>query len=150
MILTVVRYGDPVLRKKGAQIASVTPELQQLIADMFETMKVSRGIGLAAQQIGHALQLTVIDVRGVKDRPSKLWLAGQEADVESFMPLVLLNPVVHPTGPRVAAPEGCLSFPDIFGEVERTAEVEVAAQNERGERYSCWMAQASKPPALNE
>ena len=106
------------------------------IADMFETMKVSRGIGLAAQQIGHALQLTVIDVRGVKDRPSKLWLAGQEADVESFMPLVLLNPVVHPTGPRVAAPEGCLSFPDIFGEVERTAEVEVAAQNERGESYS--------------
>jgi peptide deformylase len=136
MILPVVKYGHPVLRKKGAKIESVTPEVQQLIADMFETMMVSHGVGLAAQQVGHALQLTVLDMRGVKDRPSRLWLAGQEADVESFMPLVLVNPIVRPAGPRVKGPEGCLSFPDIFGEIERQAEVEVTAQNERGESYS--------------
>lgn len=135
MILTVVKYGDPVLRKKGAKVASITPEIARLIADMFETMKTSHGIGLAAQQVGHALQLTVIDLRGVKDRPSQLWLAGQEADVESFMPLVLLNPVVHPLGRHVVSAEGCLSFPEIFGKVERAAEVEVTAQNERGESY---------------
>ena len=136
MVLTVVKYGHPVLRKKGAKIESITPDVQQLIADMFETMKVSHGVGLAAQQVGHALQLTVLDMRGVKDRPSRLWLDGQEADVESFMPLVLINPVVKAVGPRVKGPEGCLSFPDIFGEIERTSEVEVTAQNERGESYS--------------
>jgi peptide deformylase len=136
MVLPVVRYGDPVLRKKGAKIESITPEIQQLVADMFETMKHAHGIGLAAQQVGRALQLTTIDLRGVKDRPSRLWLAGQEADVESFMPLVLINPVVRPVGPRASGPEGCLSFPDIFGEIERTAEAEVTAQNERGESFS--------------
>ena len=72
MVLTVLKYGDPMLRKKGARIEKVTPELQQLIADMFETMKAARGVGLAAQQVGRALQLTVLDVRGVKDRPSQL------------------------------------------------------------------------------
>ncbi len=136
MVLPVVKYGDPVLRKKGAKIEAISPEVTQLIADMFETMKATRGIGLAAQQVGQAVQLTVIDVRGTKDRPSQLWLSGQEADVESFMPLVLINPVAHPVGPRVKGPEGCLSFPDIFGEVERPAVVEVTAQNERGESYS--------------
>lgn len=136
MVLPVVRYGDPVLRKKGAKIESITPEIQQLVADMFETMKHAHGIGLAAQQVGRAVQLTTIDLRGVKDRPSRLWLAGQEADVESFMPLVLVNPVVRPVGTRASGPEGCLSFPDIFGEIERTAEAEVTAQNERGESFS--------------
>ena len=136
MVLPVVRYGDPVLRKKGAKIESITPEIQQLVADMSETMKHAHGIGLAAQQVGRAVQLTTIDLRGVKDRPSRLWLAGQEADVESFMPLVLVNPVVRPVGTRASGPEGCLSFPDIFGEIERTAEAEVTAQNERGESFS--------------
>ena len=135
MILTVVKYGDPILRKKGVKIEAITPAVAQLITDMFATMKASHGIGLAAQQVSHGLQLTVIDLRGVRDRPSQLWLDGQEADVESFMPLVLLNPVVHPLGRRVSSAEGCLSFPEIFGAVERSAEVEVTAQNERGERY---------------
>ena len=58
MILPVVKYGHPALRQKGARIESVTVELKQLIADMFETMYASKGIGLAAQQVGQALQLT--------------------------------------------------------------------------------------------
>ena len=64
MILKVVKYGEPVLRKKGAKIEAITPDIKKLIADMFETMYVYKGVGLAAQQIGVALQLTVIDVRG--------------------------------------------------------------------------------------
>lgn len=135
MILSVVKYGNPVLRRRGAKIEPVTPETLSLIADMFETMRASKGIGLAAQQVGHAIQLAIVDVRGVKDRPSKLMLDGQEADVESFMPLVLINPKVTAVGPSVAGPEGCLSFPEIFGEVIRSAEVEVVAQNERGETF---------------
>jgi len=65
MILKVVKYGNPVLRKKGARIESVTAEIKRLIADMFETMYAYKGVGLAAQQVGHPVQLTVIDVRGV-------------------------------------------------------------------------------------
>ena len=72
MILPVVKYGAPVLRKKGDRIEGVTPGISALIDDMFDTMRAARGVGLAAQQIGRALQLTVIDVTGVEDRPSTL------------------------------------------------------------------------------
>lgn len=136
MVLSVVKFGEPVLRRRGARIEHITPEIQQLIADMFETMHAARGVGLAAQQVGHALQLTVLDVRGLKDRPSLLWIDGQPADVESFMPLVLINPVVKPVGPPVAGPEGCLSFPEIYSDITRPSEIEVTAQNERGEPFS--------------
>ncbi len=136
MVLPVVKYGDPVLRKRGARIEAITPEIQQLVKDMFETMYAARGVGLAAQQVGRALQVAVIDVRGITDRPSRLWLDGQESDVEAFMPLVLINPIITPTGTRVKGPEGCLSFPEIFGEVERPAEVEVRAHNAQGREFS--------------
>src|SRR3954464_6339151 len=108
MILDVVKYGTPVLRAKGEKVQSVTPTIKQLIADMFETMYAHKGVGLAAQQVGLALQLTVIDVRGVTDRPSSLELNGQTADVHESMPLVLINPEIKPVGRPVSGPEGCL------------------------------------------
>lgn len=132
MILKVVKYGDPVLRKKGARIESITPEIKKLIADMFETMYAHKGVGLAAQQVGHALQLTVIDVRGVTDRPSSLELKGKAADVAEFMPVVLINPELTLVGERVAGPEGCLSFPEVFAEITRPEFVDVKALNEKG------------------
>ena len=132
MILKVVKYGSPVLRKKGAQIEGVTPEIKKLVGDMFETMYAYKGVGLAAQQVGHALQLTVIDVRGVTDRPSSLELKGKPADVADFMPLVLINPELSPVGDPAAGPEGCLSFPEIFGEITRPQFVDVKALNEKG------------------
>jgi peptide deformylase len=132
MILEVTKYGNPVLRQKGAGIEKITPEIKQLIADMFETMYATKGIGLAAQQVGKAVQLTVIDVRGVTDRPSTLELAGKSADVESFMPLVLINPEIKPLTDPVLGPEGCLSFPELYGDVLRPESVEVKALNEKG------------------
>ena len=133
MVLPVVKYGDPILRKKGEKIAAITPEIRALIADMLETMRAAHGIGLAAQQVGHALQLTVLDVREVKDRPSTLQCNGQEADVNDFMPLVLINPEITPTGPPVTGPEGCLSFPELYGDITRPESVSVRALNDRGE-----------------
>ena len=133
MILPVVKYGHPALRQKGARIERITPEIKQLITDMFETMKASNGVGLAAQQVGRALQLTVIDVREVaKDRPSTLELDGQPADVATIMPLVLINPEVTPAGEPVAGGEGCLSFPEIFAEITRPESVDVKALDEQG------------------
>jgi len=132
MILEVVKYGHPVLRQRGARIEKVTSEIKKLINDMFETMHQNHGIGLAAQQVGKALQLTIIDVREVKDRPSWLELAGQSAPVYDFMPLVLINPEIKPGGEPVAGGEGCLSFPEIFAEITRPDSVDVKALNEKG------------------
>jgi peptide deformylase len=135
MVLPVVKYGDPVLRQRGAPIAKLDDALKRLVADMFDTMYSAKGIGLAAQQVGQAVQLAVLDLRGIKDRPSQLWLQGHPADVDAFMPLVLINPVIRPAGERQEGPEGCLSFPEIYGEIVRPSEVEVSALNERGESF---------------
>src|SRR5437667_4817999 len=132
MILPVVTYGTPILRQKGEKIGGMTPALKKLIGDMLETMYAHKGVGLAAQQVGLALQLTVIDVRGVTDRPSSLELQGRPADVAAFMPLVLINPEVNPIGKPVAGPEGCLSFPEIFGEITRPDLVDVKAMDQEG------------------
>jgi peptide deformylase len=132
MMLEVVKYGHPALRQKGARVQEITPEIKTLIADMFETMHAFKGVGLAAQQVGRPLQLTVLDVREVTDRPSTLELEGQEADVSAFMPLVLINPEVKPLADPVVSSEGCLSFPEIFAQISRPALVEVRATNEHG------------------
>lgn len=132
MVLEVVKYGAPVLRKKGARIESITPEIRKLIDDMFETMHAYKGVGLAAQQVGRALQLTVVDVRGVTDRPSSLEINGQPADVNKFMPLVLINPQLNPIGPTVTGPEGCLSFPEIYADIPRADILDVKAMDGKG------------------
>lgn len=135
MILNVVKYGHPALRQKGSRVESVTLEVKKLIADMFETMYAYKGVGLAAQQVGVPLQVTVIDVRGVTDRPSTLELDGKPADVQKFMPLVLINPEVKPVNDPVAGPEGCLSFPEIYADIVRPESVDVTATNEKGEKF---------------
>ena len=132
MILKVLKYGEPVLRRKGARVESITREIKTLIADMLETMYAHKGVGLAAQQVGQALQLTVLDVRGVTDRPSTLELEGKPADVIDFMPLVLINPEIRPVNEPVSGPEGCLSFPEIYAEIVRPETVDVKAMNEKG------------------
>jgi peptide deformylase len=132
MILDIVKYGHPVLRQKGARIEQITAEIKKLAADMLETMHANKGVGLAAQQIGRALQLTVVDVRDVTERPSWLELDGRPADVIAFMPLILINPEIKPLGEVVAGAEGCLSFPEIFGEIARPESVDVKALDEEG------------------
>ncbi len=134
MILKVLKYGEPMLRRKGARIEAVTPDIKRLIADLLETMYAFKGVGLAAQQVGHAVQLTVIDVRGVTDRPSTLELDGKPADVNDFMPLVLINPEFKPVNEPVTGPEGCLSFPEMYAPITRPESVDVKAMNEKGKR----------------
>jgi len=132
MILTVVKYGTPVLRQKGARVERMTPMVKKLVADMLETMYEAKGIGLAAQQVGVPLQLFVIDVRGVTDRPSSLELNGAPADVHKFMPLVLINPEITPVGEPATGPEGCLSFPEMYANVTRPDIVDVKGLDAEG------------------
>jgi peptide deformylase len=136
MILEIVKYGHPALRQKGAKIESITAEIKKLIADMFETMEANHGVGLAAQQVGVAKQLTVIDVREVTDRPSTLEVDGQLADVASIMPLVLINPAVTPAGEPATGGEGCLSFPEIYADISRPGTVDVKALDAKGKPIS--------------
>lgn len=133
MVLEIVKYGHPVLRRKGARVEVVDAELRRFIADLLETMYAAKGVGLAAQQVGRALQVTVIDVRGASDRPSSLEWEGRPVDPEAHMPLVLLNPEVRPYGETVSGPEGCLSFPEIYADIPRPESAHVRALNERGE-----------------
>jgi len=139
MILKVVKYGTPVLRKKGERIEAITPPIKNLIGEMFETMYAHKGIGLAAQQVGQALQLTVIDVRGVTDRPSSMEFNGKPVDIAANMPLVLINPGLTPRGDPATGPEGCLSFPEIFGDITREESVDVKAIDGEGSqiRFRC-------------
>ncbi len=133
MSLPICNYGDPVLRAKGARIENFDEDLDRLIEAMLETMDEAQGVGLAAQQIGKAIQLTVIDVSPVEDRPSSMKVRGEEVDPSDFMPLILINPELKPFGERIAGPEGCLSFPEVYDEVTRPASVAVKAQDEDGE-----------------
>jgi peptide deformylase len=123
MILEIVKFGDPVLRLKGAPVGKVTPEIEALAADMIETMHDAHGVGLAAQQIGEALQLAVVDVSGIEDRPSAMFINGDEVPVEEHMPMVLLNPELTLSKEKEVGKEGCLSFPDITADITRAANV---------------------------
>jgi len=121
----IVKYGNPVLRAKGARIETITEEIRQLADAMIETMRKANGVGLAAQQVGRALQLAVVDVAGVDDRPSLMLVDGKEVVVEEWMPMVLVNPVLTLGKEKEFGTEGCLSFPEISEEIQRSVVVGV-------------------------
>ena len=132
MILPILQYGDPILRAQGKPIEEIDDRIRELAANMIETMHAAHGVGLAAQQIGEALQLTVLDISAVEDRPSTLKSDGKDADPNSAMPLVLINPEIELHGETEVGVEGCLSFPEITGDIERAHCVMVRAQNLEG------------------
>ena len=134
MILPILQYGDPILRTKGNRIEEIDGRIRELAANMIETMHAAHGVGLAAQQIGEALQLTVLDISAVEDRPSTLILDGKEiTDPRTAMPLVLINPEIELRGETEVGVEGCLSFPEMTADIERAHSVTVRAQNLEGE-----------------
>ena len=109
-VLPVRRFGDPVLRQKAKRIAKVDKSIRRLVEDMIETMHDSHGVGMAAPQVGVSLRLIVIE--------------ASEDDIQ-----VLVNPeIVKSFGERIVD-EGCLSLPGYIGEVKRSVNVTVKAQN---------------------
>ena len=132
MILPILEYGDPILRAKGRPIDNIDDRIRELAANMIETMHAANGVGLAAQQVGDALQLTVLDVSLVEDRPSTLKVDGKDVDPKAAMPLVLVNPEIELHGATETGVEGCLSFPEITGDIGRAKSVIVRAQTLEG------------------
>jgi peptide deformylase len=129
MKLSIRQYGDPVLRAKGKRVEKIDDRVRELAANMIETMHAAHGVGLAAQQIGEALQLTVVDVSQAEKQPSSMKLNGREVDPRIEMPLVLINPEIKPGSETEMGTEGCLSFPEITGDIERAISVTLRAQN---------------------
>ena len=133
MRLSILQYGDPILRAKGKRIEQIDDQIRELAQNMIETMRAANGVGLAAQQVGEAIQLTVLDISQVEDRPTTMKLNGQEVDPASVMPLVLVNPQVDPGRETEMGTEGCLSFPEVTGEIDRAKSITVRAQNLDGD-----------------
>jgi peptide deformylase len=135
MRLAIRKYGDPILRAKGKRIEEIDDKIRALAENMLETMHAANGIGLAAQQVGHAVQLTVLDVSQVEDRPSTMTLNGVPVgDLATMMPLVLLNPTLQLSDETEVGSEGCLSFPEISADIERASRIEMEAETLDGER----------------
>ena len=121
MILPVLQYPDPRLKRKALPIADVTPELRELAADMVETMYARDGIGLAAPQVGIAVRLVVMDVSGPDKRE----------DLR-----ILVNPVLTLHGKDVDSDEGCLSVPDYRSSVCRKELIHIEATDLDGKPVS--------------
>lgn len=118
MVLPICRYGEKVLREKAVPVESVTDEMRTLSDDMVETMHESRGVGLAAQQIGRTERVCVIDIPdGCEDDDARMFNAP------IGMPLRLFNPEIISREGSQCDKEGCLSFPGIGGEVVRADQV---------------------------
>jgi len=133
MALPIVHYNDPILHKKGAKVVLFDGALAQLAQEMIAAMQAAEGIGLAAQQVGRALMLCVVDLRAAKAEFN--WtLDGARPPLDLFMPMVLVNPEVSvaPGTDDYIYEEGCLSFPKIRGDVVRPDAITVKYQDERG------------------
>jgi peptide deformylase len=136
MALRIVHYNDPVLRKKGEPVKVFDPSLLLLSEQMIATMHTASGIGLAAQQIGRALQFCVVDLRAT-DRDFTWELDGAKPPLELFMPLSLANPsVTLLPSDKTVYEEGCLSFPDIRGDVIRPDSIRVTYQDLQGASHT--------------
>jgi peptide deformylase len=117
MILPIVAYGDPVLRKKGIEISEDYPKLKEFISNMWETMYEAAGVGLAAPQVNKAIRLFVIDASPFADDEN---ISEEENAQLAEMKMVFINPkIIVEEGEEWAFNEGCLSIPDVREDVFR-------------------------------
>ncbi len=126
MILPIVAYGDPVLKKVAEEIDKDYPGLQQLIADMFETMYNANGVGLAAPQIGKSIRLFIVDASPFAEDDED----GENEHLKDFKK-VFINPIIEDeTGEEWGFNEGCLSIPGIREEVFREEKIKISYYDE--------------------
>jgi len=134
MILPILAYGDPILRKKGKEISKDFPKLENLIIDMFETMYSALGIGLAAPQIGLPISLFIVDATPFEDDED---LTEEERKFLSSFRQVFINAkIVDETGDEWAFNEGCLSIPEIREDVFRKSTIKIEFYDENFKKYN--------------
>jgi len=134
MILPIVAYGDPVLRKEGIEIDKDYPKLDELLENMFETMYGARGIGLAAPQIGLPLRIFLVDATPFGDDED---LEEEEQTLLSEFKKVFINPkIIDETGDEWAYNEGCLSIPAINEDVFRKPTITIEYFDENFKKHT--------------
>ncbi|MDC7993950.1 peptide deformylase [Altibacter sp. HG106] len=134
MILPIVAYGDPVLRKETEDISSDYPKLDELIENMFETMYGARGIGLAAPQIGLPIRLFIVDATPFEDDED---LTENEREVAATFKKVFINAqMIEEVGDVWAFNEGCLSIPDVNEDIFRRPKITMEYYDENFEKHT--------------
>lgn len=134
MILPIIAYGDPVLRKLGKSIDKDYPALESLLDNMFETMYGAKGIGLAAPQIGLPIRIFIVDATPFKDDEE---LELEERNFLSTFKQVFINAqIIDETGDEWVFNEGCLSIPDVREDVFRNETVKIEYLDEKFEKYT--------------
>ncbi|MEO8774116.1 MAG: peptide deformylase [Gelidibacter sp.] len=128
MILPIIAYGDPVLRKEGEEISSDYPNLAALIANMFETMYDAFGVGLAAPQVGLAIRLFVVDTTPFSEDEDLT--KEEQAQLKGFKRTFINAKVIEETGDEWAFNEGCLSIPEVREDVFRKPKIKIEYQDE--------------------
>lgn len=128
MILPIVAYGDPVLRKKGADISQDYPSLDELIKNMYETMYNAHGVGLAAPQIGIPIRLFIID--GAPFSQDEELTEDEQEFLENFKQTFINAKIIQETGGEWAFNEGCLSIPDVREDVFRNEKITISFYDE--------------------
>ena len=119
MILPIYTYGTGILRKTAEPVKELTEERINLIMDMFETMRAADGIGLAATQVGKLERIIVIDIADLDEKRKDPADKHREVQKEAMRPLVFINPEISGEQEKWTMEEGCLSIPDVRGDVER-------------------------------
>lgn len=128
MILPIIAYGDPVLRKMGQEITRDYPDLEQLILNMWDTMYEAYGVGLAAPQVNYSIRLFIIDPSPFAEDET---LTESEKEVLSSLKKVFINPrIIAEEGEEWAFNEGCLSIPEIREDVFRKPRITIEYQDE--------------------
>ena len=134
MILPIVAYGDPVLRKVGKDIDADYPNLEKLIADMKETMANAHGVGLAAPQIGKAIRLFLIDASPFAEDDDLT--AEEQEELANFNHVFINAKIIKEEGEEWAFNEGCLSIPDVREDVFRQPKITIEYQDESFEKHT--------------
>ena len=134
MILPIIAYGDPVLRKTGKEITKDYPNLDVLLENMFETMYEARGIGLAAPQVGVPIRIFIVDATPFEEDEE---LTEEERGFLSTFKQVFINAkIIEETGDEWAFNEGCLSIPDIREDIFRNDTIKIEYLDENFEKYT--------------
>lgn len=135
MQLRITQYGEPILRQEGEDVVDFGQQLSELADNMVETMRGAEGIGLAAQQIDQALRFCVVEVKDNPEAPILCVHDGKAVKPDLLMPMALANPEIEELpGDDMIYNEGCLSFPDICGDVVRPDRIRVTYQDLEGNR----------------
>ena len=132
MILPIVAYGDPVLKKKAVNVEKHHLKLKELIRDMWETMYAAYGVGLAAPQIGESLRLLIVDGRPFAQDKSLDHVEQQE--LRAFKKVFINPEIISYSGLNESFNEGCLSIPDVREDVSRLSAIEIVYYNEKFEK----------------